>query len=162
MKRINGFRALMFGLSALLVLGSCSKDKDNDTPTPSGEDLPANETWIIYNANANWSGGIYALKNNKSRELNLSGIPFFQVSSSLGGRVLGKQLYKVNNAANAQGILKLGLNAAGNVVEDKFLASLSTAYISNYLVVSPTEGYYWDEAHRQFSRGVLISCHWPA
>lgn len=144
MKRMNGFRALLFGLSSLMLLGSCSKDK-KEVENPVNGDLPANETWIIYNAAANWSGGIYALKNNKSRQINLSGIPFFQVSSSMGGRVLGKQLYKVNSASNGQGILKMGLNGAGNVVEDKFLASLSNAYISNYLLVSATEGYYWDE-----------------
>ncbi|RDC55894.1 hypothetical protein DU508_16250 [Pedobacter chinensis] len=135
----------MIGLSALLFFGSCSKEKGADpTPTPSG-DLPANETWVIYNAAANWSGGIYALKNNKAREINLSGIPFFQVSSSLGGRTLGKTLYKVNSASNAQGILKLSINSESKVVEDKFLPSLSTAYITNYLVASPTEGYYWDD-----------------
>ncbi|WP_316776856.1 hypothetical protein [Pedobacter antarcticus] len=143
MKR-NKFCVMMIGLSALMVFGSCSKNKDVE-PAPSGGDLPANETWIIYNANANWSGGIYALKDKKARELNLSGMPFFQVSSSLGGSVFGKTLYKVNSASNAQGILKLGLNSAGNVTEDKFLPSLSSAYVSNYLVASPTEGYYWDD-----------------
>jgi len=143
MKR-NKFTAMMIGLSALVLFGSCSKDKD-PAPTPTDNDLPANETWVIYNAAANWSGGIYALKSNKAREINLSGVPFFQVSSSLGGRVNGKTLYKVNSASNAQGILKLSLNSSGNVVEDKFLPSLSTAYISNYLVASPTEGYYWDD-----------------
>ncbi|HEY9560372.1 MAG TPA: hypothetical protein VIR29_06245 [Anseongella sp.] len=142
--KCNKFSAMVVGLSALVLLGSCKKDEDND-PIPAGSDLPANETWIIYNANADWSGGIYALKDNKAREINLSGIPFFQVSSSLGGRVLGKTLYKVNSASNAQGVLKLNLNSEGDVVEDKFLPSLSTSYISNYLVVSPTEGYYWDD-----------------
>ncbi|AZI27427.1 MULTISPECIES: hypothetical protein [Pedobacter] len=143
MKRIK-FLSTMFGLSALMFLGACSKTNEPE-PNQPDTDIPANETWIIYNANANWSGGIYALKNNKSREINLSGLPFFQVSSSLGGRVLGKTLYKVNSASNAQGILKLNLNTAGQVVQDKFLASLSNAYISNYLVVSATEGYYWDD-----------------
>jgi len=144
MKR-NQFRSMMIGLSALMFLGSCSKNETAETIPVTAGDLPKNETWVIYNANANWSGGIYALKDNKAREISLSGIPFFQVSSSLGGRALGKTLYKVNNAANAQGILKMSLNAAGNVVEDKFLPSLSTAYITNYLVVSATEGYYWDD-----------------
>lgn len=145
MKRRSIFHVLLLGISAGLFLASCSKDDNGGPDNPGGGDLPTNETWIVYNANADWSGGIYALKDNKARELNLSGIPFFQVTSSLGGRVLGDKLYKVNSASNAQGILKLGLDASGNVVEDKFLASLSTAYISNYLVVSETEGYYWDE-----------------
>ncbi|PST85286.1 hypothetical protein C7T94_02185 [Pedobacter yulinensis] len=133
----------MLGLSALTFLGSCSKS-EGPGPEPDG-DLPANETWVIYNANANWSGGIYALKSNKAREIKLSNIPFFQVTSSLGGRTLGKTLYKVNSASNAQGILKMSINGEGKIVEDKFLPSLSTAYISNYLVASPTEGYYWDD-----------------
>ena len=142
MKR-NSFLATMIGLSALLFLGSCSKN-DPVEPTPGGGETPGNETWIIYNANANWSGGIYALKDNKSKEIDLTNVPFFQVSSSLGDRVLGNTLYKVNSASNAQGILRMSLKD-GKVVEDKFLPSLSTAYISNYLVVSPTEGYYWDD-----------------
>ncbi|MBE9583156.1 hypothetical protein IM792_01710 [Mucilaginibacter sp. JRF] len=136
----------MIGFSALAFLGSCSKsDSTEPTPTTPDTDLPANETWIIYNAQANWSGGIYALKDNKAREINLANIPFFQVTSSLGGRTFGKSLYKVNSATNAQGILKLNLNADGRVAEDKFLASQSTAYITNYLVASSTEGYYWDD-----------------
>lgn len=130
-----------------MFITSCSKDngEGGTTPPPAGDTLPSNETWIIYNANANWSGGIYALKENKAREINLLNIPFFQVSSSLGGRTLGKTLYKVNSASNAQGILKLDLNTEGRVVEDKFLPSLSTKYITNYLVAGPTEGYYWDD-----------------
>ncbi len=145
MKKRNILTALSLCVSAGMFLASCSKDDNGGPSNPGGDDLPANETWIIYNANADWSGGIYALKDNKSHEINLSGIPFFQVTSSLGGRVLGDQLYKVNSASNAQGILKLGLDASGKVVEDKFLSSLSSAYISNYLVVSETEGYYWDD-----------------
>jgi hypothetical protein len=141
--KLNNLYATIFSLCAVLFLGSCSKS-DTPEPTPIDNDLPKNETWIIYNANANWSGGIYALKDNKAKEISLTDIPFYQVSSSLGGRVLGNTLYKVNSASNAQGILKLNLKD-GKVVEDKFLPSLSTAYISNYLVVSPTEGYYWDD-----------------
>lgn len=141
----NKLTALMIGLSATMLFSACSKKEAAVTPTPSGSDLPANETWVIYNAAANWSGGIYALKSNKAREISLTNLPFFQVSSSLGGRTLGKTLYKVNSASNAQGILKMSLNAEGKVVEDKFLPSLSTAYITNYLVVSATEGYYWDD-----------------
>lgn len=147
MKRRNLFGTLIIGFCALVFVASCSKDNggDNPTPPPVGDTLPSKETWIIYNANANWSGGIYALKENKTREINLANIPFFQVSSSLGGRTLGKTLYKVNSASNAQGILKLNLNTEGKVVEDKFLPSLSNKYITNYLVAGPTEGYYWDD-----------------
>ncbi len=138
-------RSLLLGISAMMLVAACNKDDDKVTPDPVGDNLPENETWVIYNGNADWSGGVYALKDKKSREINLSGIPFFQLSSSLGGRVSGRQLYKVNSASNAQGILKMGLDAEGKVIEDKFLASLSNAYITNYLVVSETEGYYWDD-----------------
>ena len=140
-------RVLAFGLSALFFLSGCSKDNDPiDEPNPGVVgDFPEDETWIVYNANANWSGGIYALKDKRARELNLDGLPFYQVSSSLGGRTLGNNLFRVNSASGAQGILKLHLNGEGQVVEDKFLSSLSSKYISNYLVVSETEGYYWDD-----------------
>jgi len=144
MKRSKLFRNLVLGLSALTLMGSCSKDKDESTQTTDG-DLPKNETWVIYNAAANWSGGVYALKDNKAREINLAGIPFYQVSSNMGGRAFGKTLYRVNSAAGGQGLLKMDINASGNVVEGKFLASQSTKYITNYLVASATEGYYWDD-----------------
>src|SRR3546814_20689014 len=52
--KCNKFSAMVVGLSALVLLGSCKKDEDND-PIPAGSDLPANETWTIYNANADWS-----------------------------------------------------------------------------------------------------------
>src|SRR3546814_16157849 len=100
--KCNKFSAMVVGLSALVLLGSCKKDEDND-PIPAGSDLPANETWIIYNANADWSGGIYALKDNKARENNLSVIHFFQVRHSLCGRVVGKTLYNINSELNTQG-----------------------------------------------------------
>ncbi|MFZ4861704.1 hypothetical protein ACL9RF_05915 [Sphingobacterium sp. Mn56C] len=144
MKRRSFFRSLILGVSAAAFLTACSKNNDAPEVIVDG-DIPANETWIIYNANANWSGGIYALKSNKAREINLTGLPFLQVNSSLGGRTLGHSLYKVNSSSNAQGILKMNLDASGKVVEDKFLPSLSSKYVSNYLVVSPTEGYYWDD-----------------
>ncbi|WP_256009722.1 hypothetical protein [Desertivirga xinjiangensis] len=143
MKTSKQLRNLMLGLVALAFMASCKKD--NDDPKEPDTDLPANETWVIYNASAGWSGGVYALKDNKSREINLSGLPFFQVSSNMGGRAFGKTLYRVNSAAGAQGLLKMDINASGNVVEGKFLASQSTQYITNYLVVSATEGYYWDD-----------------
>ena len=146
MKTRNRFHTVVLGFAALILITSCSKDNGNDLFTePDNSDLPANETWIVYNAGANWNGGIYALKGDKSRELNLANKPNLQVSSSLGGRVMGKTLYKVNSTENAQGILKMDLNGEGRVVTDKFLPSLSTKYISNYLLVSPTEGYYWDD-----------------
>lgn len=145
MKKGFLFKKLLVGFSAVIMAVSCSNDDDTATTDNSGSDLPKDETWVIYNGNANWSGGIYALKDNKSREINLANIPFFQVSSNMGGRAFGNNLFKVNSASNAQGLLKLGFNSAGNVVEDKFLASLSTKYITNYLVVSATEGYYWDD-----------------
>lgn len=147
MNRNISTRLMALGLSTILFLGACSKSESIDQPQPGTDDseLPANETWIIYNSNVNWSGGVYALNENKSRAINLDGLPFFQVSSSLGGRTLGRDLYRVNNASGAQGILKMSLNDEGRVVEDKFLASLSSKYISNYLIVDATEGYYWDD-----------------
>ncbi len=143
MKKSNLFKSVLLGIAALSLMASCSKD--NDEPTTPETDLPKNETWVIYNAGSNWAGGVYALKDNKSREINLSGLPFYQVSSNMGGRNFGNTLYRVNSASGGQGILKMDINSSGSVVEGKFLASLTNKYISNYLVVSATEGYYWDE-----------------
>lgn len=148
MKRSNSLRPVLAGIAAFMLLFSCSSNDDNNN-TDNGntdETLPKNETWIIYNGAANWSGGIYVLKDNKSREINLSGLSFLQVKSSLGGMALDKTLFKVNDVSNAkQGINKMGLDAAGNVVDQGFLPSLSNAYETNYLVASATEGYYWDK-----------------
>lgn len=149
MKRRNFFYMMALSLFMCLSVVSCSDDDDDNNGGNGGgttpNELPANETWIIYNANADWSGGIYALKEDKAREINLSGKPFFQISSSMGGRVHNKVLYKVNSESNSQGILRMVLDENNKVVKNKFLASLSNAYITNYLVVSDTEGYYWDD-----------------
>jgi len=148
MKRSNSLRSVLAGIAASMLLFSCSSNDDNNnTDNGSTDDtLPKNETWIIYNGAANWSGGIYALKDNKSREINLSGLPFLQVTSSLGGRSLDKTLFKVNDVSNAkQGINKMGLDASGKVIDQGFLPSLSNAYETNFLVAGPTEGYYWDK-----------------
>ncbi|SHG79747.1 hypothetical protein [Flavobacterium johnsoniae] len=147
MKRSNSLRSVLAGIAACMLLFSCSSNDDNNTPENGNNDdtLPKNETWIIYNGAANWSGGVYALKDNKSREINLSGLPFLQVTSSLGGRTFEKSLFKVNDVSNAkQGINKMGLDAAGKVVDQGFLPSLSNAYETNFLIASATEGYYWD------------------
>ena len=148
MKRSNSLRSVLAGIAACMLLFSCSSNDDNNNTDNGNNDdtLPKNETWIIYNGSANWSGGIYALKDNKSREINLSGLPFLQVTSSLGGSVLDKTLFKVNDVSNAkQGINKMGLDATGKVVDQGFLPSQSNAYETNYLVAGPTEGYYWDK-----------------
>ncbi|MBE8724307.1 hypothetical protein [Flavobacterium hungaricum] len=148
MKRSNSLRSVLAGIAASMLLFSCSSNDDNNSPENGNNDdtLPKNETWVIYNGAANWSGGIYALKDNKSREINLSGLPFLQVASSLGGRTLDKTLFKVNDVSNTkQGINKMGIDATGKIVDQGFLPSLSNAYESNFLVASATEGYYWDK-----------------
>jgi len=148
MKRSNSLRSVLAGIAACILLFSCSSNDDNNNTDNGNTDttLPKNETWIIYNGAANWSGGVYALKDNKSREINLSGLPFLQVTSSLGGRALEKSLFKVNDVSNAkQGINKMGIDASGKVVDQGFLPSLSNAYETNFLIAGPTEGYYWDK-----------------
>ncbi|MFL9831531.1 hypothetical protein ABS764_11795 [Flavobacterium sp. ST-87] len=148
MKRSKSLGSILAGVAACMLLFSCSSNDDNNNDDNGNVDetLPKNETWIIYNGAANWSGGVYALKDNKSREINLAGLPFLQVASSLGGSVLDKSLFKVNDVSNTkQGITKMGLDASGKVVDQGFLPSLSNAYETNYLVASATEGYYWDK-----------------
>ncbi|UTN02606.1 hypothetical protein L0669_14870 [Flavobacterium bizetiae] len=147
MKKSNRFRSILAGLAAGMLVIACSSDDDNKTDNGNTDNtLPKNETWVIYNGAANWSGGVYALRDNKSREINLSGLPFLQLAYSGGGRTLDKTLFKVNDVSNTkQGINKMGFNAAGNVVDQGFLPSLSNAYETNYLIASATEGYYWDK-----------------
>ena len=144
----NHLFPILISISIAVFFNSCSSNDDNNTPDNGNSDdtLPKNETWVIYNGASNWSGGVYALKDNKSREINLSGLPFLQVASSLGGRALDKMLFKVNDVSNTkQGINKMGLDATGKVVDQGFLPSLSNAYETNFLVASATEGYYWDK-----------------
>lgn len=147
MKKSNRFRSILACLAAGMLVIACSSDDDNKTDNGNTDNtLPKNETWVIYNGAANWSGGVYALRDNKSREINLSGLPFLQLAYSGGGRTLDKTLFKVNDVSNTkQGINKMGFNAAGNVVDQGFLPSLSNAYETNYLIASATEGYYWDK-----------------
>ncbi|MBK0370505.1 hypothetical protein [Flavobacterium agrisoli] len=146
MKRNNSFRSALTGLAACIFLFSCSSENDSKEEITPDDTLPKNETWVIYNGAANWSGGIYALKDNKSREINLAGLPFLQVASSLGGRNLGDMLYKVNDVTNTkQGINRMGIDATGKIVDLGFLPSQSNAYETNFLVASATEGFYWDK-----------------
>jgi len=139
------FRALLLAGAASVVLISCSKDDTPDVDDNNNGGLPQNETWVIFNGNADWSGGIYALKDNKSRNINLSGIPFYQLGYSAGGRVIGKTLYKLNGATSTElGITKFAINASQNVTNVGFLATPTNTYETNTLIVSDTEGYYWD------------------
>lgn len=147
MKRRSSLRSVLAAAVACTLLFSCSSNDDNNTDNGNTDNtLPKNETWVIYNTSAGWSGGIYALKDNKSREINLAGLPFLQVKSSLGGRNLNDMLFKVNDVTDAkQGINKMGIDASGKIVDLAFLASQSNAYETNFLVASPTEGFYWDK-----------------
>jgi hypothetical protein len=145
------FRSWLLCLVACAALAACSDDdSDNEVTLPgNGNEEPAtgtraDETWVIYNSNTGWAGGVYAVTGDKTQEINLTGKPFFQVASSLGGRVVGSDLYKVNDPTNSrQGINRMTINAQGRVEDGGFLDARTTAYETNYLVVSATEGYYW-------------------
>lgn len=145
MKNKN-YRSLLLAFAASLILFSCGKD-DSPDPDDNGnaDGLPQNETWVIFNGNADWSGGIYALKDNKSRNISLSGIPFYQLGYSAGGRVVGNTLYKLNGATSRElGITKFAIDASQNITNIGFLATPTNTYETNTLIVSDTEGYYWD------------------
>jgi len=145
------FRALLGCFTVCLLLAACGSDDDAASTPDDNADLPKNETWVIYNSSTGWSGGIYALKDNKAREIDLTGLPFVQVASSLGGRYTDGFLYKVNDETNGiHGVTQFKINAAGNVEKSGFLNGENTAYETNYLVVSKTEGYYWSR-----TRGTL-------
>lgn len=141
------FRLLIAAAISSFMLLSCSSDDDGKKPDNTGNPdvLPKNETWVIFNGNADWSGGIYALKDNKARSINLSGIPFYQLAYSAGGRVVNNTLYKINGATSTDlGFSKYAIDATGKVTGAGFVATPANTYETNTLVVSNTEGYYWD------------------
>lgn len=146
------FRLPLLAVVIFSILFSCSKnDDDNDSSSSKNADIiPKNETWIIFNGNADWSGGIYALKESTSSAIKLSG-SFYQLSRSLGGRVVDNKLYKLNGSTPTEiGITKFSIDASQNITNAGFLATPSNTYETNCLIVSDTEGYYWD-----LSRGGL-------
>ncbi|QES94370.1 hypothetical protein F0358_08205 [Empedobacter brevis] len=128
-------------------LYSCKSDDDSTTdpnPTENTDALPKDETWVIFNGTEKWSGGIYALGDNKAREINLSTIPFYQVGYSAGGRVINNVLYKKDGAVSSDiGISKYKLES-GKFSANGFISTPNNTYETNYLVVSSSEGYYWD------------------
>jgi len=140
------FRSMFVAAAACLVLFSCSKDDDvKGGDNSDGDGLPENETWVIFNGNADWSGGIYALKDNKAKSLNLSGIPFYQLGYAGGATVVGNKIYKRDGATTSDvGIARYGFSADGRVNEEGFVSTPNNTYETNKLIVSDTEGYYWD------------------
>lgn len=142
MKKNTALWALL--LLPTLLLFSCKKNNGGG-PATTDDQLPANETWVIFSGNADWSGGIYALKDKRARSLNLSGLPFFQLDYSAGGKLVGNVLYKLNGTLSTDiGISKYTINATNQVKQDGFVATPGNTYETNYLVVSNSEGYYWD------------------
>lgn len=146
-KSINSIFATIF---LGLLLFSCSKEDDsssnvNKPSNPINSDaLPKDETWVIFNGNEKWSGGIYALDDNKSREIDLSKVPFYQLGYSAGGRVVDNVLYKKDGSVDSEyGISKYKLES-GKFSENGFLGTPNNTYETNFLIVSSTEGYYWD------------------
>ena len=133
-------------LSTFLLL-SCSNDDatSESNPNPTNTDaLPRDETWVIFNGTESWAGGIYALGDNKSRQVNLSSIPFYQLGYSAGGRVVNNTLYKKDGAVSSDiGISRYKLDA-GKFITNGFISTPNNTYETNFLVVSSSEGYYWD------------------
>ncbi|MFD2556806.1 hypothetical protein [Sphingobacterium tabacisoli] len=140
--RKTAFKSTATALFAALLLFSCKTDAPETDPVPN--DLPKDETWVIFNGTEKWSGGIYALGDNKSREINLSAIPFYQLGYSAGGRIVDNILYKKDGPNTTDiGISKYKLEA-GRFAANGFIATPNNSYETNFLVVSATEGYYWD------------------
>lgn len=133
-------------LSTFLLL-SCSNDDSTTQSNPNPintDELPRDETWVIFNGTETWAGGIYALGDNKSREINLSSVPFYQLGYSAGGRVVNNTLYKKDGAVSSDiGISKYKLDA-GKFSANGFISTPNNTYETNFLVVSASEGYYWD------------------
>jgi len=130
-------------LSVILLLFSCGKDDAPIVDDNDADDLPQNETWVVFNGNADWSGGIYALKGNKSRKISLSGILFYQLGYSAGGRVAAGTLYKLNGATSADlGIPKFAIDGSQAVTHAGFLAAPTNTYETNTLIVSSTDEHH--------------------
>lgn len=143
--KIKHIRSILLAFVASLVLFSCSKDDKPNVENNKKDDLPQQETWVIFNGNADWSGGIYAIKENKSKNINLSGKQFYQLGYSAGGRIVGKTLYKLNGATSTElGITKFAIDPSQPVSHAGFLATPTNTYETNTLIVSDTEGYYWN------------------
>lgn len=144
MKKIS-IKLILATFLATFLLFSCSSD-DSPTDIPNTDALPKDETWVIFNGAANWSGGIYALGDNKSREINLADLPFYQLQFSAGGKIANNTLFKKDGALSTDfGVSKFKLEG-NKVVADGFLSTPNNTYETNYLVVSSTEGYYWNLA----------------
>ncbi len=140
----TSFKFILTGLLPIFLLFSCSKDKPINPPDPNKDQLPKDETWVIFNGTEKWTGGIYALGDNKAREIDLSSIPFYQLGYSAGGRVVNNTLYKKDGVSSSDvGISKYKLEA-GKFSADGFLGTPNNTYETNFLVVSNSEGYYWD------------------
>ncbi|MDR0229218.1 MAG: hypothetical protein LBI72_09165 [Flavobacteriaceae bacterium] len=135
-------------LLSTFILLSCSSDDSTTKTDPvkptNPDELPKDETWVIFNGTEKWSGGIYALGDNKAREIDLSKIPFYQIGYSAGGKLIDNVLYKKDGAvASDIGISKYKLEN-DRFVANGFISTPNNTYETNYLVVSASEGYYWD------------------
>ncbi|MDY3318216.1 hypothetical protein PG637_02180 [Riemerella anatipestifer] len=137
---------LFFFALLSIVFVQCNRNDDTPILPPSEE---SNETWVIYNGQADWSGGIYTFKGIPSGELSLEGKPFHQLAYSAGGRTYGNHLFRLDAYVN-KGLSKLSLGTNGTISDAGLLSTVNNTYETNYLVVSESEGYYWD-----LSRGGL-------
>lgn len=147
MKKLR-FSGIATAFLATCLLFSCASDDNTQKPTPpvNPDELPKDELWVIFNGTEKWAGGIYALDEAKSRVIDLSSTPFYQLGYSAGGRVVDNVLYKKDGAlASEVGLSKYKLEG-GKFGIDGFISTPNNTYETNYLVVSTTEGYYWDSA----------------
>lgn len=147
MKKLT-FNGIAAAFLATFLLFSCSSDDNTQEPTPpvNPDELPKDELWVIFNGTEKWAGGIYALGDAKSRVMDLSAIPFYQLGYSAGGRVVDNVLYKKDGAlASEVGLSKYKMEG-NKFAADGFISTPNNTYETNYLVVNATEGYYWDSA----------------
>ncbi|MDY6026527.1 hypothetical protein [Bergeyella zoohelcum] len=140
------FLKLFFVALLSVVFVQCNRN-DEDSPTPSTRE--SKDTWVIYNGQADWSGGIYTFQGKPDGEVSLDGKPFHQLAYSAGGRTFGNHLYRLDAYVN-KGLSKLRLEDNATISDAGLLSTVNNTYETNYLVVSDSEGYYWD-----LSRGGL-------
>lgn len=143
--------SILLSVLSLLLFTHCSSDdsveEQQKQPTTETKD-----SWIIYNSTAGWGGNIYSFSELPQGELSLADKkPFYQIAYSAGGKAFGENIYRLGGAASSEeGFSKLTADNAGNITSKGFIATQNNGFEPNYLVVSDTEGYYWDG-----SRGML-------
>ncbi|MDR2236652.1 MAG: hypothetical protein LBE92_11050 [Chryseobacterium sp.] len=147
MRKAKAFSIILSALGLFLSVQCSSDNSSIDEQQPAAKD-----NWIVYNSTSGWGGNIYSFSDIPQGDISLADKkPFYQIAYSAGGKSFGDHIYRLGGAASSEeGFSKLNSDNTGNIVQKGFIATHNNGFEPNYLVVSETEGYYWDG-----SRGML-------